>query len=332
MASSDAEPAATGISEKRTATREQFLRDVLNGLRSRPRTLPSKYLYDAEGSRLFERISGLDEYYLTRCETELMRRHVQEMVDVIGANSRLVEFGSGSSVKTEILLDHLVSPAAYVPVDISLSSLRSAVQRLQRRYPDLRITPLQVDYTVAFELPAGEESFARTVVYFPGSTIGNFQPDEAVAFLRRMRAIAGEGGGVLIGVDLQKDADVLEAAYNDREGVTARFNLNLLRRINRELGGDFDLSCFRHRAIYDERFHRIEMHLVSLVDQVVSVGKEFIAIEEGETICTEHSYKYQIEDFEALASAAGLSRARTWTDSMEWFSVHFLVPADGAAV
>ncbi|NBC18968.1 MAG: L-histidine N(alpha)-methyltransferase [Bacteroidetes bacterium] len=297
--------------------------EVLDGLQQTPKQLPSKLFYDARGSRLFDRICELPEYYPTRTEMGIMQRHVDAMAARIGARAMLVEFGSGSSRKTRILLDRLDDLVGYVPIDISKEHLLQSAEDLAEAYPALTIVPVCADYTTTFELPdLGAE---RTTVYFPGSTIGNFEPDAARDFLRRIAAIEGAGGGLLIGVDLQKDVATLEAAYNDAQGVTAAFNKNVLARINRELDGTFDLDRFRHRAFYDADEGRIEMHLVSLADQRVVVDGVDIQFDAGETICTEYSYKYSLDGFAELAGAAGFAVAEVWTDADDLFSVQYLV-------
>ena len=307
-----------------TPATDDFLRDVRQGLAGRPKTLPCKYFYDAEGSRLFDRICELDEYYLTRAELQIMERHVSEMVDLLGPRCMLIEYGSGSSLKTQVLLDHLHEPAAYVPIDISDAYLQESTRRLTERYPSLAIYPVVADYMNAFPVPEVPGAVRRRVVYFPGSTIGNFEPDAATDFLRRIRGVCGEDGGLLIGVDLKKDRETLEAAYNDREGVTAAFNLNILRRVNAELGGEFDLERFRHRAVYDADEGRVEMHIISLEEQRVRLDGAMVSFDAGESICTEYSYKYSIEEFEGMAADAGFERRRTWTDEANRFSVHFM--------
>ncbi len=302
-----------------------FREDVLAGLRAAPKTLPCKYLYDRRGSQLFDAITELDEYYPTRTEAGIMRRHVGAMAERIGPRALIIEYGSGSSRKTRILLDALDRPAGYVPIDISTEHLLQATERLREAYPELPIRPLSADYTEAVTLPEGfAEDARRRVVYFPGSTIGNFEPDEAVPFLRRIARVTGKGGGLLIGVDLKKDRATLEAAYDDREGVTADFNKNLLRRINRELGAQFDLGAFAHEAVYNAKAGCVEMHLVSQAEQRVRVDGAMIPFGEGETIRTERSYKYTLGSFAALAEAAGFRVESVWTDAARRFSVQYL--------
>jgi len=305
--------------------REQFRADVVAGLRLARKQLPCKYFYDARGSELFDQICELPEYYLTRTELAILTRHADDICRNLGDNCLLIEFGSGSSTKTRIVLDHLVRPAAYVPIDISRSALLEASQQMCRRYPKLRVSPVCADYTKQLALPA--IAARRNVVFFPGSTIGNFEPSEAMQFLRRARAMAGPASGLLIGVDLKKDPAVLHAAYNDAQNVTAEFNLNLLSRINRELNANFDVARFAHYAYFNPRLGRIEMHLLSLRDQAVRIGRERVGFKEGESIFTESSYKYTIADFEQLAVEAGYRLERAWLDEKRNFSVQYFVSA-----
>jgi dimethylhistidine N-methyltransferase len=298
--------------------------EVLNGLRQPAKTLPCKLFYDERGSQLFEEICELEEYYPTRTELGILTRHVDEMAALIGPRARLVELGSGSSTKTRILLDHLEDPVAYVPIDISRSALLDAARTLAEAYPRLEILAVCADYTQDFALPEPSRPAARTVAFFPGSTIGNLLPEEAEGFLRRIAGWCGPNSGLLIGVDLRKDRAILEPAYNDARGVTAAFNLNLLDHVNRALGADFDLDGFRHRAVYDDTAGRIEMRLISRRPQTVRIQGEQIRFDEGEWITTEYSYKYRIEDFHRLAARAGFQPARVWTDDRQLFSVHFL--------
>jgi len=335
---------ATSTDRRDREITEQFAREVLAGLGEPQKQLPCKYLYDERGSQLFDRICELDEYYLTRTELEIMERSAGEMAAALGSRCFLVEYGSGSSIKTRLLLDQLDSPSAYVPVDISGEHLHNTAARLESLYPDLNVLPVCADFTTEFTLPECDEEASRRSVYFPGSTIGNFAPEAAASLLKRMAAHCGSGngnghgnhdgresrnenGGVLIGVDLKKDRDVLERAYNDRQGVTEAFNLNLLQHINRELGADFRVDQFEHRAFYNERLGRVEMHLVSLEEQTVTVDDFDISFEAEETIHTESCYKYSRAEFETLAQEAGLAVIDCWTDAREWFSVQYLEPA-----
>jgi dimethylhistidine N-methyltransferase len=297
------------------------LQDVLAGLRKSHKRLPCKYFYDRRGSALFDRICELDEYYLTRAELAIMDRFAAEMGACIGRRSMLVEFGSGSSVKTRYLLDALPEPVAYVPIDVSGEHLQVTASELARDYPAIAILPLCADFTTALELPRPSRAVSRASVYFPGSTIGNFLPTQATSLLRRIAALCRPRGGLLIGVDLVKDAARLEAAYNDRLGVTAAFNLNLLARINRELDADFDLEQFSHQARYNPEAQRIEMYLVSRRPQTVSIAGRLVEFAAGEAICTEHSHKYTPQRFIALAAAAGLVLRQSWTDERGDFAV-----------
>ncbi|HYC02434.1 MAG TPA: L-histidine N(alpha)-methyltransferase [Azospirillaceae bacterium] len=303
---------------------QDFRASVLEGLSSHPKRLEAKFFYDAEGSRLFDLICELPEYYPTRTEIGIMERHGAEMAALIGRRCQLVELGSGSSVKVRPLLERLEDPAGYVAVDISRDHLIASADALARDYPELEVMALCADYTqgLAVPPPGGEGEFRR-VGYFPGSTIGNMDPVEAQAFLVALRP-ALTGGGLLIGVDLRKDPQVLHDAYNDSQGVTAAFNLNLLARINRELDGGFDLAAFEHKAFYDEALGRIEMHLVSRRDQIVTVAGRRFAFAAGETIHTENSCKYSVEGFRDLARRAGYAPAACWTDDKNLFSVHYL--------
>lgn len=302
---------------------DTFLEDVHEGLGQAQKTIPSKFFYDARGSQLFEEITELPAYYPTRTEMAIMERFIGEMVARIGRQCLLVEYGSGSSLKTRILLDNLIDPVGYVPIDISREHLMQSAAVLKERYPHLHILPVCADYTTDFHLPDIEG--ARPVVFFPGSTIGNFTPEEATDFLQHLAEVVGPGGGLLIGVDLRKDVSVIEAAYNDAQGVTAAFNKNMLVRINEELGGTFHLDRFQHRAFFNESHSRIEMHLVSLGNQCVRVGEMQIPFRDGETILTEYSYKYSLEHFAALAAHAGFNVEQVWTDARDYFSVQYLV-------
>lgn len=301
-----------------------FLDDVISGL-SRPRkALPPKYFYDERGSELFEAICRAPEYYLTRTETALMRQKAGEMARRLGPRCAVIEHGCGSAAKTRILLDAL-DPAAYVAIDIAREQLRATAAGIARDYPGLPVVAVCADYSRPLALPGIDGIEARRrIVYFPGSTIGNFTPAEAAGFLGNVRRLVGPGGGMLIGVDLRKEAALLNAAYNDKRGITAEFNLNLLARINRELGANFDLSAFRHQAFYNGPLGRIEMHLLSLASQRVSVGRRVIRFRAGETIHTENSCKYSVTGFQALARGAGFDPAACWTDAKRMFGIHYL--------
>ena len=300
-----------------------FREDVIAGLSLPRKALPPKYFYDARGSRLFEAICRLKEYYPTRAELALTRRHIGAIARFAGRGNALIEYGSGESVKSPLLIEAL-RPAAYIPVDISAHALRHAAAKLQMRFPWLDIRAVNGDFSRPLKIPVAQAK-GRRVVYFPGSTIGNLTPDEAHAFLRTTRGQVGPNGAMLVGVDLRKDANVLHAAYNDAKGVTAEFNLNLLARINRELGGDFRLRRFRHYAFYNAPLGRIEMHLASLVRQAVNIGNHRFEFEAGESIHTENSYKYSIEGFRALARSAGFRGGKVWLDAKGMFSLHGLI-------
>jgi dimethylhistidine N-methyltransferase len=308
---------------------ESFARDVVAGLTAPRKTLRPKYFYDEEGSRLFEEITQLPEYYPTRTEIGILEEKGAEIANLIPAGGALVEFGAGSSVKIRAVLRALDKLAVYVPVDISGDFLAEQAEVLQQDFPRLKVRPVAADFTKPFALPKEAQDRPR-VGFFPGSTIGNFDPPEAEAFLRHAGRILGSGARMIVGVDLVKNCEVLRAAYNDAEGVTAAFNLNLLRRINRELGGDFDLDRFEHRAVFNELRSRIEMHLVSRERQRVSVCGKKLEFAPGETIHTECSYKYTIESFGDLVERAGWARVESWTDERDWFSVHVLRLRDQA--
>jgi dimethylhistidine N-methyltransferase len=305
--------------------RERFRADVLIGLQKQPKELPCKYFYDDRGSRLYERICQLEEYYIPRTEVAIMESSIEEMVGLLGRMVLLIEYGSGSSVKTRILLDHLHQPAAYVPIDISREQLLRVTQQLALDYPGLEVLPVCADYTSDFELPTPKQPCKRVVGYFPGSSIGNFNPARARLFLERIATTCGPGSGLLIGVDLKKDPAVLHRAYNDPHGVTSAFNLNLLERINRELGCDFQTASFEHYAFYNPREGRVEMHLISQKDQTVHLDDIVISFAKDETIWTESSYKYSPDEFEQIAVDTGLKIEKVWTDEKQWFSIQYLV-------
>jgi dimethylhistidine N-methyltransferase len=299
-----------------------FRADVLAGLARPRKRLPSKYFYDAAGSRLFDAITRLPEYYPTRTELGILADHAAAMAARCGPGCVLLELGAGSLTKVRFLLDRLDRPAGYVPLDVSGEHLRAAAAALAADYPRLRVTPAVADFTGPFTLPPLPAG--RRVVYFPGSTLGNLDPPEADALFRRVAALVGPGGGFLLGIDLRKDVAVLERAYNDAAGVTAAFNRNLLVRINRELDADFDPAAFRHRAFFNAERSRIEMHLVSERPQRVRVGGEAFAFRAGEGIHTENSYKYDVAELAARAADCGLRLDRTWTDARAYFAVLFL--------
>jgi dimethylhistidine N-methyltransferase len=298
-----------------------FAADVVAGLSTKPKWLPPKYFYDAAGSALFERITQLPEYYPTRSELELLGKYAPAIAAQFPPGCAMIEFGSGSSRKARILLGAAASVAAYVPVDISGEYLQQDVAQVRRDFPHLAIHPVVADFTTLTKLPA-EVALLPRVGFFPGSTIGNFEPHEAAVFLRHAGRMLGTGSVFVVGVDLAKAADILYRAYNDAEGVTAKFNLNLLARINRELGADFDLAAFEHHAFYNAERNRIEMHLASTRRQKVRVCGTTIDFRAGETIHTENSYKYTVESFQALAHGSGWSPLAAWTDGL--FAVHAL--------
>lgn len=301
-----------------------FLREVLHGLSQPHKYLPCKYFYDPIGSKLFEEICQLDEYYLTRCEHDILQRHGPAIADFMGEHVALIEFGSGSSLKTRLLLDRLREPSAYLPVEINGAQLRQSADQLARLYPQLEVHPIEADFTQAFDLPNLRRPPARRVVYFSGSTIGNFEPPQARSLLAGIARLCGRGGGLLLAVDLKKDPRILHAAYNDRRGVTGTFNRNLLARINRELGGDFALDRYDHYAFYNPIPGRIEMHLVSRISQTVHIGQSAFALAAGESIRTEFSYKYSLQDCQHLAEAAGMRVRQAWLDEAGMFSVQYL--------
>ena len=304
-----------------------FLHDVIAGLTARPKQLPPKYFYDEAGAQLFEEITALPEYYPTRCELAILRERAADIARFFPEGSALIEFGSGSSKKVRIVLASAPTIAAYVPVDISSQMLVQEAEELRRDHPRLAVLPVEADFMQPFALPpavAGQPHIG----FFPGSTIGNFEPHQACSFLRHAGRMLGRGATLIIGVDLVKDASILNAAYDDAAGVTAKFNLNLLTRINRELDGHFDLDSFSHHAFYNSERHRIEMHLASKKRQKVRVAGRLIEFRAGETIHTENSYKYTLESFGALARGSGWNPVSVWTDAGANFSVHALAFED----
>ncbi|MEH6404211.1 MAG: L-histidine N(alpha)-methyltransferase [Sneathiella sp.] len=300
---------------------EDFRSSVLNGLSKPQKTIASKFFYDANGSALFDQICDLPEYYPTRTELYLLQEHSEEIAGHLGTSNHLIEFGSGSSVKISTLLNALHAPLSYVPMDISKSHLLSSAKRLSQSFPDLPIIPICADYTTNFDFP--DIGHGKRTGFFPGSTIGNFTPDEACSFLIQARSLL-QGGGMLIGVDLLKEETILNAAYNDAPGVTADFNKNLLLRCNSELSANFNLDHFHHSAFLNKRESRIEMHLVSAIDQLVRIDDHSFIFAEGESIHTENSYKYTPEDFQSLAVKAGFKPEKTWIDKNNLFSIHYL--------
>jgi dimethylhistidine N-methyltransferase len=310
------------------ARRQRDLSEVWRGLAGDPKRLPCKLFYDAEGSRLFERITRVPEYYPTRTEVAILERSGREIADAVGPDAVLVEFGSGASSKTRLLLDALRAPRVYVPIDISKEILLSSARSLEARYPHLDVRPVPGDYMQELALPlSAAERRGKVVAFFPGSTIGNFEQDEAVSFLRRLRRSCGPSAELLIGVDLPKERAILEAAYDDSAGITARFNRNVLRVLNRDHGASFRLDDFAHRAYWNEPARRVEMHLVSQRDHSTRVGNRSLFLRAGEPIVTEHCYKYEPEAFQLLAESAGFRVAQIWLDERRWFSVQRLVPS-----
>jgi dimethylhistidine N-methyltransferase len=319
-------PSNTVISGHESAAwRRRFLSDVIYGLGQPQKAIPCKYFYDDRGSALFEAICELEEYYLTRTELAILRTHAPTMAAALGKDCELIEFGSGSSLKTRLLLEQLREPRAYLPVDISRDPLERAARDLAARFPRLRVLPVHADFTAPLALPKTGAPKARRVVFFPGSTIGNFRPDAALGLLRAMARLVGEGGGLLIGFDRDKDASIVWPAYNDRQGLSAAFNRNLLARINRELGADFDLRAFAHRADYVREKERVEIYLDSLRAQIVRIDGVEFAFNEGEALHTEYSYKYSLEHFHHLTSRAGFRLVAQWSDPYGYFAIQYLL-------
>jgi L-histidine N-alpha-methyltransferase len=314
---------ARSFQAERTPTREDFAEAVLQGLSRRPRSIPCRFFYDARGSELFEEITKLPEYYPTRVETALLEAHGGEISALAGAGRLLIEFGSGSSRKTSLLLHALGAVPAYIPIDIAAESLCEAAEWLSGRHRGLTILPLIADFTATRQLPAVAAGKPK-LGFFSGSTIGNLTRDEACAFLANAARLLGSGSTFLVGVDLKKSEKILVPAYNDAQGVTAAFNLNLLMRINRELGGTFELSRFAHDAVWNEEVGRMEMYLVSLAEQIVRVGARAFSFTSGEGIHTENSHKYTVDGFQALARAGGWTPVKAWTDPDQLFSLHLL--------
>jgi dimethylhistidine N-methyltransferase len=304
-----------------------FLVEVIAGLSNQPRTLPCKYFYDERGAALFQKICEVPEYYVTRTELQILRLQGAPIAAALGTQIELIGLGTGAGTKTRILLEELNNPAVYIPIDISKEQLQKSTTRFREIFPHLEILPVCADYLEPFELPSPGQVSSRKVVYFPGSTIGNFEPRDAKVFLQRIADLCGKDGGLLIGVDLQKDPRVIESAYNDSAGITAEFNLNLLARANRELGADFDLNHWRHRAIYNTAEGRIEMHLISDIDQTARIEDHQFDFRAGENIITEFSYKYTPDGFVALARDAGFEFVRMWTDDARLFGVFYFTVA-----
>ena len=300
------------------------IHQIVNGLSAPQKQISPKYFYDARGSKLFDDITRLPEYYLTYAELGIMWDNIAEIVELVGKQASLIEFGSGSSLKTRILLEHLSELAAYVPVDISEEHLHASVNQIRDEFPHVDVLPVVADFTQEFSLPAPMVMPVRNIVYFPGSTIGNFECEMAIGLLRVMHHEAGKGGALLIGVDLQKDPAVIEKAYNDSAGVTAQFNLNMLQRLNRDYGANFDVNAYTHSANYDQDNSRVVIKLVSQADQTFEIGDTAFDIAAGETILTEYSHKYTLDGFAAMARTAGFAVEKVWTDAQRLFSVQFL--------
>jgi dimethylhistidine N-methyltransferase len=307
---------------------ESLFDQVVDGLGKTNKELPCKLFYDKRGSELFNRICELPEYYPTRTEILIMKSHADDMAQAVGNKGLVIEYGSGSSDKTRVLLDHLQDPVGYVPIEISRAQLLESARRIAIKYPRLEVLPVCADYEQEYEIPVPARPEKSRIAYFPGSTIGNFRPAEARSFLERIHRVCGPGGWLLIGVDLKKDARILNRAYNDDAGVTAEFNRNILARINRELGAEFDTNLFDHHAYYNESEGRVEMHLVSRTQQRIRIQGEKFEFAAGETIWTESSYKYSVPEFARLAAKSGFSQKEVWTDETRLFSVQ-LFRSDG---
>ena len=319
------EQSRTSIKTKRLSSENNvFFDEVTCGLNQQQKTLPCKYFYDEKGSKLFEDICSLPEYYVTRTELALLENIKDELAIMIGKNATIIEPGAGAGIKIRTLLQALNSPELYVPLDISRDFLFYSAEVIQKKFPDIDIMPIQGDFTNPVKWLGKKESSNR-IVFFPGSTIGNFKNNQAVSFLSNMHQLIGENGAMIIGVDLLKEQTILESAYDDAEGVTAAFNKNLLSRINHELNADFNLNLFEHEAFLNHQKSRIEMHLVSTKNQTVNINGEKFIFSANETIHTENSHKYSIESFLKLASQAKLKKVKTWSDENNYFSIHYLV-------
>lgn len=324
MSPADGGPVRLRHGSSKESAYEPFVADVLEGLREQPKRISPIYFYDARGSKLFDQICELKEYYPTRTEMHILGAEGDDMARYIGEDALLVELGSGSSMKTRLLLDRLPTLSAYVPVDISRSHLLNAARGIAAAYPRLEVLPVCADFMQPFALPRPHRAARRVVVFFPGSTIGNFDPPQALSLMRVMHDIAGPRGGLLIGTDLVKDPEMLVRAYDDARGVTAAFNLNVLRRFNHELHTDFDLASFEHRAVWNAAASRIEMHLVSTREQRATLAGEPIDFAAGEAIVTEHCHKYTVAGFAAQAARAGWTQVQHWLDPHGYFSVNYL--------
>ncbi len=303
-------------------TKEEMLTEILEGLTQSSKQIPSKYFYDEEGSVLFDAICELDEYYPTRNEMKIMSKNIKEISSLIGENALLIELGSGSSVKIRLLFEHLINLSGYIPIDISADHLEKSIECLHEDYPNIDIYPITADYTKDFNLPHIKKSYKRKVVFYPGSTIGNFTRTKAKDFLIKISEVLGERGGLLIGVDLKKDITILEAAYNDKKGITAAFNLNILNHLNNQLNTNFDTTKFEHYAVYNKDKGRIEMHLISKEKQSVKLNGSIIGFEKDENILTEYSNKYSIEEFKELISDKFLLH-KVWLDEKKLFSLQY---------
>lgn len=305
---------------------KMFLDEVLNGLNEAQKTLPCKYFYDETGSKLFEKICQLDEYYITRTELALLEDIKGELANMIGNNANIIEPGAGAGIKIRTLLNALESPSTYIPMDISQDFLFYSAQVIQQKFPDIKIIPIQGDFTQPVKwLDHEKNKTNNNTVFFPGSTIGNFEKQEAISFLKNMSELMEEKGSMVIGVDLLKDEDVLLDAYNDSQGTTAKFNENLLHRINHSLNANFNLEQFEHESIFNHQLERIEMHLFSKKNQQVNINGHIVNFAEGESIHTENSHKYSIESFLSLAKEANLKSIKTWSDKNNMFSIHYLI-------
>jgi dimethylhistidine N-methyltransferase len=301
-----------------------FRQGLVDGLSKDPKDIPAKFLYDERGSELFEQICETDDYYPTRTEIGIMETCLDEVSELIGPRARIVEFGAGSGRKTRMFLDALEEPAAYLPIEISKAALRGCAERMRKAFPELEVIPICADYTEPVELPKPSTSTGRTVGYYPGSTLGNFEPDEAAAFLKRIHQLCGDDGGLVIGIDLVKDRETLEAAYDDSESVTEAFTMNILDRANREADADFDRDAFDFEAEWQPENRRVQLRLVSTQAQTVHVGDESFDFEAGEPMVTEHSYKFELDQFAKLARETGFTPVETWTDDQEYFSLWYL--------
>ncbi|MBT8052752.1 MAG: L-histidine N(alpha)-methyltransferase [Xanthomonadales bacterium] len=301
--------------------RRAEINELVSGLRLPQKMISPKYFYDEEGSRLFEQICDLPEYYLTRSEISIMQSNMAEIAEAVGPRVSVIEYGIGSGLKTCILLENLQQPVAFIPIDISAEHLAESARVLAGQFPEIEILPVAADFTRTVSIPCPARSPARNLVYFPGSTIGNFGPEAALDLLRVMHEEAGPEGLLLIGADLQKDHEIIEKAYNDQAGITAAFNLNVLSHLNREYGFDFELEAFEHFAVYQQDSGRIEMQLISLREQRVTLGKDVFYLAKGEKIITEHCHKFSLAGFRELAENAGFRHQQTWLDSKNWFSV-----------